>query len=74
MAKKIKSMSEAYLRDQEEYLQKRRKSNEINTTKLPETIVTKINQQRDAPTNVTKIDIDRKNTLKHSLRQQFIEK
>ena len=74
MAKKIKSMSEAYLRDKEEYLQKRRKSNEINTTKLPETIVTKINQQRDAPTNVTKIDIDRKNTLKHSLRQQFIEK
>ena len=63
--------SEACLR---ENLPKRRKSIEINIAELPEAIVRKINQQRAAPTNVTEIDINKKNTLKDSLRQQFIEK
>ena len=67
----ISFSSEACIR---ENLWKRRKSIEINIAELPETIVRKINQQRAAPTNVTEIDINKKNTLKDSLRQQFIEK
>ena len=43
--KKIKSMSEAYLRDKEGYLPKRRTSNGINTTQWT--------QQRASQTNVT---------------------
>ena len=46
-------MSEAYLRDKEGYLPKRRTSNGINTTQWTQPFVTEVYQQRASQTNVT---------------------
>ena len=61
--KKVKSTSEAHLRDKETYLRNRRILNQINTTELPEPLVTEMYQQRAAQTNATEINTNKKNTL-----------
>ena len=68
--KKIKSISEAHLRDEEAYLRKRRTSNEINTTESPEPFVTEIYQQRAAQTNVTEINTNKKNTVNNPIETE----
>ena len=61
--KKVKSTSEAHLRDKETYLRNRRILNQINTTELPEPLVTEMYQQRAAQTNATEINTNKKSTL-----------
>ena len=68
--KTLKSTSEAHLRDKESYLRKRRISNRINSTELPEPFVTEIYQQRAAQTNATGINTNRKNTLKNVIKAE----
>ena len=71
--KKIKSTSEAHLRDKEAYLRKRRTSNEINITESPEPFVTEIYQQIAAQTNVTEINANKKNKSNNLIETEAVK-